>query len=357
MKLYKNINFKHVDKIIEKSFHSESVFLHHTGFMFGVGAIIDSKRAIQRITELKGRDSSKGFQVLVPNINYIIEAIDEPSDRIIRLLEQYSPGNVTFVLKCSDSRYQHLALDGFVAFRVPQNPVLCYFMEKIKSPIVSTSVNKSGFNPELELKSLITTYGSWFDFGFTPHKIYRFADDQASTIVKIKEGIECLREASIPFYEIKQSFEKSMILFVCTGNVCRSPIAEYLLRKRLKEEDLPYRTASGGVLQDGMIISANSSALLLQAGLDASSHVSRKLNESIIRDSWLILTMEERHKEYFSKRFPQYRHKVFTLLEFCGGQGDIADPYQENIEKYKIAYDIINKNIDCLIDILKKEVE
>ncbi len=356
MKLYKDIKFKHVEKMVEKSFQPNSVFFHHTGSMFGMGASIDSQEALDKIAKLKSRDSKKGFIVLVSNLNTILDAIDEASPRIIRLLEQYSPGNLTFVLRCSDPRYSKVAENGYVAFRIPQNPILCYFIDKIGSPIASTSINQNAFPPESDLKIIVKKYMSWFDFGFTPYKTFRFADDQASTIIKLSDKIECIREASLPFYEIKQSYEKSMILFVCTGNVCRSPIAEYLLKKKIEDENLPFRTASAGVLQDGMVISANSSALLLEASIDATSHLSRKLTEDIVRDSWLILTMEESHKEFFAKKFPQYRHKVFTLLEFCGGEGDIDDPYQENIEKYRTAYKIIEKNVNCLIDILKKEV-
>lgn len=356
MRLYKGINFKHVEKVIEKSFKPDSVFLHHTGYMYGIGTSVDSDEGIAKISKLKSRSSAKGFVVLVSNIEEIIEFADELDRRTIRLLEQYLPGNVTFVLKCSHPRFSKVALNGTVAFRVPQNPVLCYFIDKIASPIVSTSINKNSFPPETELKKIVNDYESWFDFGFSSHKSFQLANDQASTIIKIDEDIECIREASVPYYEIKQSYGKSMILFVCTGNVCRSPIAEYLLRKRIEEESLPFRTASAGVLQDGMVISANSSALLIEAGIDASNHISRKLNTEIIRDSWLILTMEEKHKKFFAKHYPQYGYKVSGLLDFCGGEGDIEDPYRLSIEKYKIAYKIIEDNINCLIDILKKEV-
>lgn len=356
MKLYKDIKFKHIEKIIDKSFQPDSTFLHHTGFMYGIATSVDSLAGIERITKLKSKDPSQGFIVLMPNIEEIIDIVDGVDSRTIRLLEQYSPGNVTFVLKCSHPRFSKVAQAGMVAFRVPQNPVLCYFIQQIGSPIISTSINHNGRNPETDLKKIIKENENWFDFGFTPHKLFQRANDQASTIIKIEKEIECLREASVPFYEIKQSYKKSMILFVCTGNVCRSPIAEYLLRSKIEEENLPFRTASAGVLQDGMVISANSSALLLEKGIDATSHVSRKLSEQIIRDSWLILTMEEAHRKFFAKHYPQYGYKVSGLLDFCGGEGDIDDPYQESIEKYRTAYKIINDNINCLIDILKKEV-
>ncbi|MFA7057067.1 MAG: Sua5/YciO/YrdC/YwlC family protein [Candidatus Cloacimonadales bacterium] len=354
MKLYKNVKLNQVDKVIAKSYQPDSVFLHHTGYMYGMGASVESEVGIEKICRLKMRESAKGFVVLVPHVGDIIQYVDEIDDRTVRLLEQFSPGNTTFVLKCSNPKFAHVALDGTVAFRVPQNPVLCSFIDQIGSPIISTSINKSNFPAESDIKTIAKDYDSWFDFGFISYKGFQIADDQPSTIIKIDKDIECLREGSVPFWMIKGGYAQPMILFVCTGNVCRSPIAEYLLRERLKENNLSFRTASAGVLQDGMVISANSAALLLQEGIDATAHLSRKLTEEMINDSWLILTMEEQHKRFFHKNFPQYAYKVFGLLEFCGGEGDIDDPYRQEIEKYKIAYNIINDKINCLIDILKK---
>lgn len=356
MKLYKNVKLKQVDRVVAKSYQPDSVFLHHTGFMYGIGASVESKVGIERICKLKMRESAKGFVVLVSHIADIMNYVDEIDDRTVRLIEQFSPGNTTFVLKCSNPKFAQVALNGTVAFRVPQNQVLRSFIDEIGSPIISTSINKSHFSPETELKKIVKEYDSWFDFGFISNKSFQVADDKPSTIIKIDEEIECLREGSVPFWLIKNGYEESMILFVCTGNVCRSPIAEYLLRERIKENKLPFRTASAGVLRDGMVISVNSAALLLQNGIDATAHLSRKLTEEMISDSWLLLTMEESHKKFFLKNFPQYAYKVFGLLEFCGGEGDIDDPYRQEIEKYRFAYNIINEKVNCLIDILKNEV-
>ena len=74
MRLYKDIKFKHVEKMIDKSFQPDSVFLHHTGYMYGIGTSIDSTAGIKKIASLKSRSSAKGFVVLVSNIEEIISA-------------------------------------------------------------------------------------------------------------------------------------------------------------------------------------------------------------------------------------------------------------------------------------------
>ncbi len=356
MKLFKNIDFKNNEKIINKVYTNESVFLHHTGFMLGIGTAVANDKGIEKIYSLKLRDSAKGFVVLVKNIEDIFNYADDLTEKDMKLIEQYLPGNLTLVVKCSNPLFDKVALNGTVAFRVPQNPVLCHFIDKINSPIISTSINRSGFEPEVDLKTISKDYKDWFDFGMVPKKQYIFGQGQASTIISLVDGLNCIREGSIPFYEIKESYGKPLVMFVCTGNVCRSPIAEYLLKDEIRKNKLDFRSASTGILQDGMVISANSASLLLLNGIDAASHLSRKVTEAQLRGSWLILTMEERHKEHLAKFFPHLSYKVFTLMEFCGDSGDIDDPYKKDIEDYKVAYKIIDDKIQCLVRILKDEV-
>ncbi|OQY38605.1 MAG: hypothetical protein B6226_03380 [Candidatus Cloacimonetes bacterium 4572_65] len=356
MKLYKNIDYKHINKMLTKSWSKDAVFMHHTGNMFGIGTPVTSEIGVQRICDLKSRESGKGFVVLVENIDMIIEYVDEINAAQIRLMEQYYPGNLTMVLKCSNPLFKDVSLNGTVAFRVPQNPVLLHFLHCIKIPIVSTSINKSHYPPATSLKDISTNYDNWFDFGFTVKKVYQLSNERPSTIVKFDDTIKCIREGSIPFYELKRSYETSLILFVCTGNVCRSPIAEYLLKKAIERDKLPFRSESTGILQDGMTISANSAALLLVDDIDANSHLSRKITEAQLSESWLVLTMEDRHKEILAKQYPQFAYKVHSLMEFGGESGDIDDPYQKSIEDYKVAYKIIEDKVNYLVRILKDEV-
>ena len=356
MKLFKHIDFKHNDKIANKAFSDDAVFLHHTGFMLGIGTAVDSNKGIDRICTLKMRDSSKGFVILVKNVAEIFEYADDLTLADRKLIEQYLPGNLTVIVKCSNPLFANVALNGTVAFRVPQNQVLCHFLDIIGKPIVSTSINRSNYDPETELKKIHKEYGSWFDFGMVPKRAFIFGNDKPSTIISLVKGLKCIREGSIPFYEIKQSHGNPLVMFVCTGNVCRSPIAEYLFQDEVTKNKLNYRSESTGILQDGMTISANSASLLLLNGIEAAHHLSRKVTEEQLRSSWLILTMEESHKRYLMKNYPQYMYKTFTLLEFAGESGDIDDPYKKDIEDYKVAYKIIEDKIQYLISILKDEV-
>ncbi|MBM4399864.1 MAG: protein tyrosine phosphatase, partial [Candidatus Cloacimonetes bacterium] len=217
--------------------------------------------------------------------------------------------------------------------------------------------NISGIPPAENLQEIQKRYQSWFDIGFVPNNT---EESEPSTIIeyvdtddesnKILPYLRCLREGSIPFYEIKKNFHEPTIQFICTGNICRSPIAEYLFNHYSKEQNLPYSSRSAGLLETGALISLNSMQLLAEQGINASEHYSRKIDEEIMNSSWLVLTMEQRQRDLIIAKFPESAHKVFTLREYVGENGDIADPIGYDIDYYRDIYHQIDEAIQKLIN-------
>lgn len=357
MKLLVQPSVRKIEKTILKNDFKDKTFLHYTGGMYGIGCTVSSQKAIERILRLKGRDSHQGLIVLIPHLDWFEEEEIHIPPRLLPLMEQYWPGNLSIAFKCDDPRFEHLAVDGKVAFRVPQDDMLRFIIELLDEPIISTSINIAKLPPENDFKKLTSIYESWFDYGFVPGKIQVDFDAQPSTLVEYvggTEGLKCLREGSIAFYGVKNSFERPIITFVCMANICRSPMAEKLFNHLAAKEGLEFQGDSCGLLPGGEGISAGSLQLLLENGiLEAKDHISKTCNPEIIQSSRLVLTMEARHRDFLRKNAPNMADKILTLNEYLGFDGDIEDPYGSAIENYRETFNIIQDRILRLVEELK----
>ncbi|MBV1756313.1 MAG: low molecular weight protein arginine phosphatase [Dethiosulfatibacter sp.] len=132
------------------------------------------------------------------------------------------------------------------------------------------------------------------------------------------------------------------ILFVCTGNTCRSPMAEGLFTeiirsKGMKSED--FTVVSAGLMTiDGVEASEYSVRVLLDKGINISGHLSKRLTDDMVEEADLILTMTLTHKIAVTMKNDKAIGKTYTLKEFAGytdGDMDISDPFGMDIDAYK----------------------
>ena len=342
--------------IVKISKKPDSTFLHHTGNTFGLGCLAFSEPAIQRIFDLKKRQKQKkGFIVLLPDKSWLQKYNIEYKPKFERLLQQYWPGNFTVVFSDKKGFFSHLSAEKTVAIRVPTSLFLRDFILELNQPIISTSINFSGESEVNDLTKIRQEKRGWFDFEVFPSEIENFQSQISTIIDATGNEIKLLREGSIKFEDIELSYKKPQILFVCTGNICRSPMAEYLLKSKIKEYELHFRVKSAGFMNDGVRISTNSYQVLKDNGINALHHISTQINEKLIEDSWLVLTMEEKHKEELLRINPNITEKVFTLSEYCGKSfclpnGNIDDPFNLEIYFYREAFKKIKERIDCLAE-------
>ncbi|HBH3010035.1 TPA: low molecular weight protein arginine phosphatase [Clostridioides difficile] len=130
------------------------------------------------------------------------------------------------------------------------------------------------------------------------------------------------------------------ILIVCTGNTCRSPMAEAILRKAIKESGRrieEYSISSAGIsTANGMSASENSIEALKEIGIDLSNHKSKVITKKLIDESDIILTMTKSHKEILVQAVPKCKEKVYTFKGFANkNEEDISDPFGGNLDIYR----------------------
>ncbi|MDO4269981.1 MAG: low molecular weight protein arginine phosphatase [Eubacteriales bacterium] len=123
------------------------------------------------------------------------------------------------------------------------------------------------------------------------------------------------------------------IIFICTGNTCRSPMAEGLFRSHGGEEKTGLTAVSAGLFtQDGLPASQNAQTAAKELGADLSRHRSRLLTPEMARGAKYLVCMTGAHYDTLCERFPDCRDKIFTLLPT-----DISDPFGGDLETYRRA--------------------
>ncbi|NMA03414.1 MAG: low molecular weight protein arginine phosphatase [Clostridiales bacterium] len=165
------------------------------------------------------------------------------------------------------------------------------------------------------------------------------------------------------------------ILFVCTGNTCRSAMAEALFKhilKNRKDKLKNIKAISAGIYAwEGDGASLGAIEVLREKGIDAMEHSSRLLTPELVEEADLILTMTSNHKRAILDICPEVRKKTYTLKEYVfnhnskgsyisdgnlsvgnleGLDHDIKDPYGQSVDVYRESAEEIEKYLHMLID-------
>lgn len=319
-----------------------------TETVYGLGALASNEEAMARLIAAKGRRAGHALPVAIAGESVLRSYVPEVDEISERLARRCWPGPITLVLDTHspESRMSRLPErsreaimpSGSTGFRVPDQPFFLELLRQLDEPVVLTSANLTGEPPATTADAAKVGLGDRPDLILDAGEA-RFAFP--STVVSVSGNrINILRDGALSKERIKRMTAK-IILFICTGNTCRSPMAEVicaqLLARRLhcEPEELEqngYVIMSAGVAAFPSA-GANPTAceVMKSRGLSLDLHQAQPVTEELLRFADHIYVMSHSHAEAVRGEWPRQAERV-SLLKTDGG--DIDDPLGGNFTVY-----------------------
>ncbi len=144
------------------------------------------------------------------------------------------------------------------------------------------------------------------------------------------------------------------IMFICTGNICRSAMAHAMLLKKAKEQNKNIEVYSCGIwAQTGDVPTYEGREVMKDYGIDISSHRATNIINSDIENMDVILCATYNHKRNVISMYPELKEKIFTIKEYAGypeNDLDISDPWGYGLDVYKKCAKEIEKCIEKILE-------
>lgn len=320
-----------------------------TETVYGVAASALSETAVNRLLKAGLTSSKQPLTLAVKSADEALDYVPNLSPLGERLARRCWPGPVTLVLEDShaDSLLRQLcpavqkalAPDGAIGLRAPAHQAILDVLRLLAGPVVLTAARRQGQPDAITAQQVVEQLDDDVQLVLDDGRS-RFG--QPSSVVRVHERNFDVLELGVVSEQTLKRLASLIVLFVCTGNTCRSPMAEGLFRHALAKrigckpgelEDRGVAVMSAGIAAMlGGRAAAEAVEVLSRSGIDISAHESQPLTEQLVRHADFVLAMTRSHRKAILAEWPEAEPRV-RLLSVDGA--DVPDPIGGPLEQYQ----------------------
>jgi tRNA threonylcarbamoyl adenosine modification protein (Sua5/YciO/YrdC/YwlC family) len=320
-----------------------------TETVYGLAANALDDESMRRLRRLKDRPADHPFTVHIGRPEHAHRFVADIPPYAKRMMARGWPGPLTLILAVPDPARTPIVRDHLdrapgtlyhkntIGLRCPDHRFAQALLDRVEVPVVAASANRSGRPAPVEAGGIAECLDHQVDLVVDGGRT-RYA--QPSTVADVTGKTFRIVRQGILDERMLRSYAALRILLVCTGNTCRSPMAEVLCRDMLARKlgiapelltEAGYHVSSAGVHGlDGAPASPGAFQAMQQRGLDLSHHVARAVDIGILRDADYIWVMCESHLEGITAMVPSVRGRARLLAD---GE-EIEDPIGQPQESY-----------------------
>ena len=313
-----------------------------TETVYGIGANSLDKKAIDRLYAVKKRPKNKPFTVHIAGFEALKDLKIVLSEHAERIIRKFWPGPLTIV--AFNKKKEKIGL------RMPRNKIALELISKAGVPVVAPSANISGGKPPSSGKEVISEMNGLVDIILDAGNT---EVGKESTVLDVtKDLFIIVRPGAIPKEDLLVEYQ---ILFVCTGNSCRSVMAKAMLQKYIREAGLSKKVIvdSAGTGSCAAVRAAtNTIQVMREEGIDVSLHRGKSVTPELLKKSDLIFVMERMHRSSVLSMLPNADSRTMLLRETEG----IPDPVGKALDEYRYVRNIIKDKVENIfLELFKKE--